>query len=178
MPRGEPPAWISTGRPCGEGTQGSGPVIRKNVIATTLRLDKELSLESLLGTNAASLLSVQLFDTWILNLKSSDDIVAQVGWSAPAKRHDTIMTAFLTLNYMNSRLNPSLAGGVDISTGDSFVIPSITYVVGNHWRFLAEADLFFPRHARTSPAQLGQSTYGLAGFGNHDQLLLRATYQF
>ncbi|WP_233464917.1 DUF1302 family protein [Paraburkholderia madseniana] len=174
----QPNRYFNTGTGLPNGTQGTGPVIRKNVILTTLRLDKELSLERLLGTNAASLLSIQLFDQWIQNFKSSDDIVAQVGWSAPAKRHDTILTAFLTLNYMNSRLNPSLAGGVDISTGDGFVIPSITYTVGNHWRFLAEADIFLPRHARTSPAQLGQSTYGLAGFGNHDQLLLRATYQF
>lgn len=174
----QPNRYFNTGTGLPNGTQGTGPVVRKDVIETTLRLDQELSLERLLGTNAASLLSVQLFDQWIQNFKSSDDIVAQVGWSAPAKRHDTILTAFLTLNYMNSRLNPSLAGGIDISTGDSFVIPSLTYSVGNHWRFLAEADIFLPRHARTSPVQLGQSTYGLAGYGNNDQLLLRATYQF
>jgi hypothetical protein len=71
-----------------------------------------------------------------------------------------------------------LAGGKDISTGDAFVIPSLTYTFGNHWRFLAEADIFLPRNARTGIAQLGPSTYALAGFGNHDQLLLRATYQF
>jgi hypothetical protein len=33
MPRGEPPAWISTGRPCGEGTQLSGPLTLKNELA-------------------------------------------------------------------------------------------------------------------------------------------------
>ncbi|WP_321967823.1 DUF1302 family protein [Burkholderia cepacia] len=159
-------------------TQGTGPVVKKNVIQSMIRVDKQLRLESLLGTNAPSLLSVQLFDTWIQNLKASDDIVAQVGWSAPAKRHDTIVTAFLTLNYMNSRINPGLAGGVDVSTGDGFVIPSVEFAFGNHWRVRTEADLFFAHNARTNPGQTGQSTYALAGLNHNNQFLARATYQF
>ncbi len=31
MPRGEAPAWTSTGRPCGDGTQASGPMTLKNL---------------------------------------------------------------------------------------------------------------------------------------------------
>ncbi|MFB9123487.1 DUF1302 family protein [Paraburkholderia dipogonis] len=174
----QPNRYFNTGTNLPINQQGTGPVVRKDVITTTIRLDQKLSLERLLGTNAPSLFSLQLFDTWIQNFKSSDDIVAQVGWSAPAKRHDTLMTAFLTLNYMNSRLNPGIAGGVDLSTGDGFVIPSIGYQIGNHWRLLAEADLFFARHSRSAIPQPGQSTYGLAGFANNDQLMLRATYQF
>ncbi|NPT53055.1 LysR family transcriptional regulator [Paraburkholderia sp. 5N] len=174
----QPSRYFNTGTGLPNGTQGTGPVVRKDVITTTIRLDQKLRLESLLGTNAPSLFSLQMFDTWIQHFKSSDDIVAQVGWSAPAKRHDTLVTAFLTLNYMSSRLNPQLAGGVDVSTGDAFVIPSIEYQLGNHWRFLAEADLFFPKHSRGNPAQLGQSTYVLADFANNSQLMLRATYQF
>jgi hypothetical protein len=119
-----------------------------------------------------------VFDTWIPNFRASDNIVAQVGWSAPAKTHDTIVTAFITLDYWNSHLNPGLAVGQDFSTGDSFIIPSITYTLGNHWRFLLEADIFLPRNERSSPLGLGQSTYALAGFANNDQLLLRTTYQF
>lgn len=174
----QPDRYFNTGTGLPNGTQGSGPVIRKDIVQTTLRLDKELRLESLLGTNAASLFSVQIFDTWFQHFKSSDDIVAQIGWSAPAKRHDTVVTTFLTLNYMSSRLNPTLAIGADVSTRDAFVIPSVTYVIGNHWRISAEADLFFSQHARTSPAQLGQSTYALAGFNHNDQLMVRTTYQF
>jgi hypothetical protein len=168
----------NTGTSLPDFTQGSGPVVSKNVVQSMLRIDKQLRLESLIGTNAPSLFSVQLFDTWIQNFKSSDDIVAQVGWSAPAKRHDTILTAFLTLNYMSSRVNPGLAGGVDISTGDAFIIPSVEFAIGNHWRVRAEADLFLAHDARTSPAQLGQSTYALAGLNHNDQFLIRATYQF
>jgi hypothetical protein len=174
----QPDRYFNTGTGLPNGTQGSGPVVRKDVVLTTIRLDQKLDLQSLLGTNAPSLLSLQMFDTWIQHFKSSDDIVAQVGWSAPAKQHDTILTAFLTLNYMSSRLNPGLAGGMDVSTGDAFVIPSVDYQLGNHWRFRAEADLFFPRHSRDSPLQPGQSTYGLADFANNSQFLLRATYQF
>jgi hypothetical protein len=173
----QPNRYFNTGTQLPFGTQGSGPVVRKDVVLTTIRLDQKLSLESLLGTNAPTMLSLQMFDTWIQHFHANDDIVAQVGWSAPAKRHDTILTAFLTLNYMSSRLNPQLAGGVDVSTGDAFVIPSVEYQVGNHWRFRAEADLFFPRHSR-GPLQPGQSTYPLADFANNSQLLMRATYQF
>ena len=33
VPRGDPPAWISTGRPCGEGGVFSGPSTLKNLPA-------------------------------------------------------------------------------------------------------------------------------------------------
>ncbi|MGF6916020.1 hypothetical protein OKW28_000193 [Paraburkholderia sp. 40] len=174
----QPNRYFNTGTNLPVGTQGTGPVVRKDVVLTTIRLDQKLSLQSLLGTNAPSLLSFQMFDTWIQHFRSSDNIVAQVGWSAPAKRHDTILTSFITLNYMSSRLNPQLAGGVDVSTGDAFVIPSVAFQYGNHWRFLVEADIFLAKHPRSSPAQPGQSTYALAGFANNDQLMFRATYQF
>ncbi|RQR27591.1 LysR family transcriptional regulator [Burkholderia sp. Bp9142] len=156
---------------------GFGGVITKDVVVSSLRIDKQFRLMQLLGTSEATLASLQIFDTWIRNLNNSDDIVYAAGYGKKAKRHTTTLTGFFTLNYMNSRLNPGFAAGMDISNGDAFVIPSIEYKVGNHWRFLAEADIFFPHHQK-HPGEIEYSTGPLGGLANNDQLMLRATYQF
>ncbi len=156
---------------------GFGGIVTKDVIVSSLRLDKQLRLMDLLGTSENTLLSFQLFDTWIRNLKASDDIVYAAGYGKNAKSHTTTVTGFFTLNYMNSRLNPGLAAGWDISNGDTFLIPSIEYKYGNNWRFLAEADFFFPRHQK-NPGQIENSTGPLGGLAHNNQFLLRATYQF
>ncbi|MFM0097182.1 LysR family transcriptional regulator [Paraburkholderia nemoris] len=156
---------------------GFGGVMTKDVIVSSLRIDKQLRLMQLLGTSEDTLASLQLFDTWIQNFHDSDDLVYQAGFGKKAKQHTTLLTGFFTLNYMNSRLNPGLAAGMDITNGDAFLIPSIEYKVGNHWRFLAEADIFFPKHQKY-PGQVEQSMGPLGGFANNDQLLVRVTYQF
>lgn len=158
---------------------GFGPVKQKDVVKTTLRIDKQLRLQEWLGTNQASFASIQLFDTYINNFNKSDQLVAFGGYPAALKEHDTILTAFIVLNYMNSKLNPMLAAGHNLSTGDSFMIPSITYQYGNNWRFIAEADLFFTKHEPSSPTLNSPNSYPLSDFlSNHDQVVLRATYQF
>lgn len=156
---------------------GFGGVKTKNVVVTSLRIDKQLRLMQLLGTSEDTFTSLQLFDTWIQNFHDSDDLVYQAGFGKKAKRHTMLLTGFFTLNYMNSRLNPGLAAGMDVTNGDAFVIPSVEYKVGNHWRFVAEADIFFPRHQKY-PGQVEQSMGPLGGFANNDQFLVRATYQF
>jgi hypothetical protein len=157
--------------------EGTGPVVRKNVIQTTVRVDKQLRLMDALGTNSASLASLQVFDTYIQRFRDSDDIVEAVGFGTRARKHQTIATAFIGLPYMNSRLNFGLAVGRYLQSKDSFVIPSISYAIGNHWRLSAEADLFFAKRERNSiPVQTVPSSLGL--LGSHSQLLFRATYQF
>lgn len=156
---------------------GFGGLIRKDAVLTTLRFDKQLRLMDLLGTNQASFFSLQVFDTWLPGFKRSDDIVEQAGFGAPLREHTTLVTAFIQLNYMNSRLNPGLAVGMDTSNGDAFVIPSISYQFGNHWRLLAEADVFFPKHSK-KPGQVETSAHGLADFTHNSQFMVRATYQF
>jgi hypothetical protein len=156
---------------------GFDGVLNKNVVVSTLRFDKQLKLQGLLGTNQASFFSVQLFDTWIQHFKRSDDLVEQVGFGAPAQEHTTLLTAFVVLNYMNSRLNPGFAVGANVETGDAFMIPSVNVAVGDHWRLNAEADIFLPHHSKR-PGEIETSTHGLADFANNDQFLIRATYQF
>ncbi len=163
---------------------GVAGVIKKEIIQTTLRADKMLRwTQSLLGTNAPSFFTVQLFDTWIQNFKKEEDIVENVGFGAAAKEHQTIFTAVLALDYMNSLIKPQIAAGAYLQSGDAFVIPSIAYLYGNHWRFVLEGDLFLPKHTKSPVGQplVGETesgTRGIGPLGNADQLMLRATYQF
>jgi len=167
-----------TGVPAGlEGILG--PIVKKDVVTTTIRADKQFRLMDALGTDAPSFSSLQIFDTWIQDFDRSDEIVESQGYANPARKHTTIATFFINFPFMNSKLVPGIAIGRFVQQGDTFVIPSISYAYGNHWRFSAEADLFYAKHERTSPASAESSrTGGLGLLNKMDQLLLRATYQF
>lgn len=156
---------------------GFGGIMRKNAVVSSIRLDKQLRLQPYLGTSAPSFFSIQVFDTWIQNYKRADDLVALVGYGAPVKEHTTILSGFITFSYSHGNINPQLAFGTDLSSGDAFLIPSVEFKWGNHWRLLVEADLFFPRHQKR-PGQIETRAQPLGGFAHNSQLLLRATYQF
>lgn len=156
-----------------------GPLMKKNVVQTTFRADKQLRLQSLLGTNGPSFSSLQIFDTWVQHYKSSDDILAAVGSAAVQKRHATIATAFVQFPYMNSRLVYTVAYGREIQAHNSFLIPSVAYSLGNHWRFSFDAVLIRSPDARTDNiSSPGNNSSGFAAFNNHDYATFRTTYQF
>lgn len=156
---------------------GFGGIKTKNVTVSALRLDKQLRLMEVLGTNQPSFFSIQLFDTWIRKYDRADDLVELAGFGAPVRKHTTMLTGFITLNYDHSKINPGLAFGADVSNGDAFLIPSLEFQLGNNWRLVAEADLFFPNNQK-QPGQVETSAHPLAGFAHNNQLLLRLTYQF
>lgn len=156
---------------------GFGGIMRKNVVVSSIRLDKQLRLQDWLGTSAPSFASIQLFDTWIRNFRRSDDLVELVGYGAPVKEHTTILSGFITFTYQHGNITPQLAFGTDLSNGDAFLIPSVEFKWGNHWRLVAEADLWFPKHQKR-PGQIEAKAHPLGGFAHNSQLLLRATYQF
>ena len=163
---------------------GVAGVKEKEIIQATLRADKMLRwTQGLLGTNAPSFFTVQLFDTWIQNFDKKDDIVENVGYGAAAKEHQAIFTAVLALDYMASTLKPQIAAGAYLQYGDAFVIPSIAYLYGSHWRFLLEGDIFIPKHTKSPVGQplVGETESGTRGIGplaNSDQIMFRVTYQF
>ncbi|MEQ9010596.1 DUF1302 family protein [Algiphilus sp.] len=168
---------------CGAGSTGIAGICgvdEKDVISLMLRMDKQVSwTQQLLKTSRPSFLSIQIFDDYILDLSDSDDLVQLVGYSAEPKSHSVIATAILSLNYANDTINPQLAGGYDISYGGGFVIPSVQFVWGDHWRLKLEADLFFDDGSNkvASPAA-SQDTTIFGYFANNDQLMARLTYQF
>lgn len=156
---------------------GFGGIKEKDTLRLMVRMDKQLTLMSLLGTNQASFFSVQVFDTWIPSFDEKDDIVDLAGYGGAKKEHSAVGTVVLGLNYMNSRVNPTLAGGYDLTYGGGFFIPSVELAFGDKWRFKAEADLFFPNHSK-SPGEIETQAHLLGWFANNSQLSLRLTRYF
>lgn len=156
---------------------GFGGIIKKDLVTAMFRIDKNLNLTRLLGTSRPSFFSVQVFDKWIQNYKRSDDIVNLVGYGRAASQHSTIATVILGLNYKNDKINPQLAAGASMQGGGAFLIPSVEFVYGDHWRLVLEADLFFSKYKR-QPGQVESSTGLFGSFAGNDQFLVRLTRQF
>lgn len=162
---------------------GFGGVIKKDTLLTMFRIDKPLNLKNLLGTSADSFFSIQVFNKWILDYKKSDEIVELVGYNAPKKRHTTVITGILATNFAGNTINPTLALGIDPRSRGGFVIPSVDFVLGDHWRLKLEADLFFAPDKRdpslTSVTGVSENkAYLFGALANHDQFLVRLTRQF
>ncbi len=159
---------------------GVGKIKEKDTVKIMLGVDKEVDLTRLLGTVRPSLLSVQIFDTWIPNYKGSDDIVEVFGYGAKRRAHTTYITSALTLNYRYDRLNPSLAVAIDAGNLDAFIIPAVDVRIGDNWRIRAEADLFLPKHSKQDNVggEIEKKTRLFGTLARHDQLALRITYQF
>lgn len=153
-------------------------VIEKDVVKSMVRLDKQLALQSILGTSRPSFFSVQLFNTWITNYDRDDEVVNTAGFSGRTKEYSTLATAILAMNYDNDRINPSLAVGTDLTYGGGFVIPSVEFAYGDHWRLRLEADLFFQDESQDRALRDFNNTNLFGYFDGNDQLAARLTYQF
>lgn len=153
-------------------------VEEKDVLRSMIRMDKQMDLSGVIGTSRPSLVSVQIFDTWLTDFDTRDDIVDLAGYAAKKKEHSTIITLLMLNYYNNDRIKPELAAGYDLSYGGGFVIPSLNLAYGDHWRVRVEADIFFD-DGDTSPSGNGSNDTNLFGyFANNDQLSVRLTYQF
>ncbi|HFN4795225.1 hypothetical protein SAMN05216577_10851 [Pseudomonas citronellolis] len=158
---------------------GFSGLMRKDTFTTMLRMDKTVDLSRFLGTSRPSFLSAQLFNTRVLGFSEDDDLVALAAYTAKKKRDTTIFTTVLQANYRNDTINPSLAGGVDLSGDGGFLIPAVEFAMGDKWRLRAEADLFFAAGNSNDSAQEDNGATRLFGyFDTHDQLVLRLTRQF
>ncbi|MDF1817134.1 MAG: hypothetical protein P1U54_00685 [Immundisolibacteraceae bacterium] len=158
---------------------GLGKVVEKDTLRIMLGFDKNLNLMNLLGTQRPSFWTVQLFDTWITNFDKDDDIVDLFGFGSAKREHSTILTNAITLNYAYDTINPGLAVGVDLGNFDMFLIPSVDFVFGDHWRVRLEADIFLPRHSKTKNLGFVENDTRLLGtLDDNDQLVARITYQF
>lgn len=157
--------------------EGLGGIVRRNTFTTMFRMDKNLDLRNRIGTSKQSMFSMQFFNTRILDFDDDDDIVMNVGY-ATRRRHDSaLLTALLAMNYDGDRINPQIAAGWDMSYGGGFVIPSVDFVMGDHWRLKLEADLFFGGKPR-SPADADSSTSTMGYFRDNNQFYVRLTRQF
>lgn len=186
------------GRFCGfcqdvSGFVGLAGAKRKDEVSIMLRADKLLYLSDYIGTHRASFFSIQAFNRWLPDFEKSDQLVVGPGFGAPKKRWETVLTAILAMNYLNDRINPTLAAGTDLTHGQAFfIIPSVNLVQGDTWRLLIEADLWFNVDARRPAPFFTQFGGGGGGetarftqndglfdsFQNKDTFYVRLTRQF
>lgn len=163
-------------------SQGSLPgfagIIEKDTVRTMVAFDKNIAWAiSVLGACRPGFLNVQLFDTWITDYHRSDDIVAAAGYGAHMRRHNAIVTTVIAWNYHFDRINPQIAWGTDLHNGSGFVIPSVQFVRGDHWRLRIEYDLFYNSSGK-KPGEIETGARTFNFFDNNDQLYIRLTYQF
>jgi len=157
---------------------GFGGIVEKDTLRSMLAIDKPMDWPmKVLGASRPAFFNLQLFDTWLVSFDEKDDIVALAGYGAPIKRHTTIATFILGWNYRNDRINPTIAAGADLSNGGGFIIPSVQFVFGNHWRLRLEYD-WFTDSGNKLPGEIEQDTTLFGYFANNDQFVLRATFQF
>jgi hypothetical protein len=166
---------------------GLGGIKTKDVVNVMLRFDHNLKLEDILGTTRPSFSSIQLFDTMVVDYKRSDDLVRLFAYGSDLKEHNTILTMFTVLNYMNDKINPSFVLGFDLGNGGGFAIPAVAFTLNDNWVGKVEADIFW------SGGKSSTSQFGLGGpkagpqeprsqlfgyFEKSSQLVFRLTRQF
>lgn len=127
----------------GSSLPGWEGVREKDVLITMFRIDKEFKLGKYIGTNRPSLSSVQLFDTWILDHKDSDEIVEFASFGAVKREHTAYLTIFSLLNFKRDTINPVFVVGTDLSNGGGFGIAGVEFVFGDDWRLKLEANLWW-----------------------------------
>lgn len=147
-------------------------VQKKNIVRSMFGLDTNLRLQNLIGTSNASMLSLQIFDTYIRDYKKSELITNAFGTTED--EHTTWTTQILTFPFKMDTVTAQLVGVQDISNGGGVVAPSVEFQFGPSWRLKLEGDFFYGGTKSDAPG--GATLFG--SFDNNNQLLSRITYQF
>jgi hypothetical protein len=153
---------------------GGNGIIEKDTLRAMIGIDKPLRTQSWLGTSAPTSISLQLFDTWIIDHKDSEQVV---DFGSAKKEHSSILTALVMMPFRHDSVNFSFAVIYDLAYDGTILVPGLTFSIGDHWRVMFEADFFNGGRYKNSPMDpQGQSLIG--AFHDSDQALLRITYQF
>jgi hypothetical protein len=150
----------------------------KDTLTTMLRVDKNLKLENVFGTTRPSFSSIQLFNTQVLDFDDDDDLVRLFAYGSKLHEHNTILTAFTTLNYKNDEVNPGFAVGFDLTNGGGFAIPSVSLTLSDKWLAKVEADLFWDGGKNNKTQFSGEDSQLFGYFNKASQLMFRLTRQF
>lgn len=153
-------------------------VRKTDLVRAMVRSDFNVDTRDLLGTDGASFLSVQLFDSWHPGLKDSDNLLYWPGFQTELEEHALTLTGVFQMSYAHDTIRPGLAVGWDITYGGMFVIPSVEFLIGDNFRLKAEADLFFAEGAQTSAGDTSRDVGFISFFEDNSQFVLRGTYQF
>jgi hypothetical protein len=166
---------------------GFDGLMNKNIVSWMVHMDKNIAaVQGLLGAEKPMFFSVQLFDKWIPDFKTSDNLINSVGWGAKTKANSFLLTGIFSLSYDNGRYKPELVLGSDVSYGGGFYVPSLSVELNKSLRWKTEYDGFWSSKWRNnSNGQCGYpngascDSSGLFGiFHNRDQLYTSLTYQF
>jgi hypothetical protein len=153
---------------------GGNGVIKKDTLRSMVGLDKPLRTQTLLGTSGPTSISLQLFDTWILDYKKSEQIV---DFGSEKKEHSPLLTALVMMPYRNDSITYSFAVIHDLAYGGMIYVPGVNISIGDHWRVLLEGDFFQGgKYKKSSTDPSGQSLIGAYHYNN--QLAVRVSYQF
>ncbi|NMT62705.1 DUF1302 family protein [Marinobacter orientalis] len=153
----------------------AGGVVEKDTYRMMFGLDTNLRLQNTLGTSSPSMLSLQVFNTYLDNHTQdiSSPEAVQNAFGTVEDEHTTWLTAIFTLPYKYDSVVGQLVAVHDASNGGGVLVPSVEFAFGQHWRLKTELDLFYG--GDKSPAD-GTSLFG--SFDESDQLYTRITYQF
>ena len=159
---------------------GLREVKEKPTLKLMVGVDKNLHfLQDWFDTFRPVAWTLQVFDTWILNYDSDDQILELPGYGATRREHTTYITSAMTFSYDYDSILPGFAIAFDAGNFDAFLLPYIDFIIGNNWRIRAEANLFFPRHTNKQFGNFrDHDTRLFGGLANHDQFAVRVTYQF
>jgi hypothetical protein len=173
------------GAPYNIGTEFAGGTLpgfegvkTKDVVRMMFNFDKNVNfVKWMFGATRPGFLSLQVFDNWVMDYDEDEDLVLQAGYGKGLDEHETIGTAILAWNYYYDRVTPQFAYGYDFTNQGAFLIPSLSFTYGDHWRFMVEYDMFFDMQGK-DPGEVEDSHGLLHGLENNDQLYLRLQYQF
>jgi hypothetical protein len=160
---------------------GLREVVEKPTLKIMFGIDKQLywTRNRLFKTQRPATWLFQVFDQWVLDFDKNEEILELPGYGATRREHTVYVTNAVILNYKYDQVLPGLAVGFDAGNFDSFALPFVDLLYGDHWRVHAEVSLFFAKHANdrgTNPRD--RDTRLLGGLVNHDQATVRLTYQF
>ena len=150
-------------------------LVKQDAWNLLIGFDKSPRLQKWLKTSSPSLFTVQIFD-WYLPGVNKFDAIGNFAGSGVYREHNVLATMILTLPYVHDSLVGTLVGIADLTQGGIFIIPSLEYQYGPHWRFKIEADLALGGQPITNSSAPDGSLVG--GFDHNNQLLLRTTFQF
>jgi len=156
----------------------------KNTLMTMARAEKTFRTEEVLGTSGLTSVSLQLFNTHIMDFKRSDELVQAAGFPDRVKENTSIGTMVVRAPWMGDKLWTTVALGREFTNKGTFAAIAADYEAGTHWRLRAEWDIFDGQNSMTNGGLLGPnmpmgSAKGTSGLlDRNDRFYLRTTYQF
>ena len=146
-------------------------IIRKNRVAYMLGFDRPCMIESL-NSQRTFFVSGQLFQSFILNADSDDNLFNTGMGKKSNSRNQTALTLLVNTEYFDAKLVPQIQGGYDFA-GSGMFNPQITYKP--NWSLQFSAGVLW-LWSKNSPYKYTTGIFG--PFASNDQIYLRARVLF